>query len=376
MPVSWATGLRSAPVQRRGRYRPASTQHPARMLPAIAAHAISVYTSPGDLVLDPMCGIPTTLVEATHLGRDAIGVELEGRWVDLAAGNLRLARTQGAVGAGTVIRGDATTLPELVPAALRGKVALVVTSPPYGPTVHGLVRPGPDGVHKHARTYSDQPDRRNLAHRNWTGLVDGFTKILEGCRALLRPGGTVVVTARPWRKNGHLVDLPTAVITAGINAGLQPVERCVALLAAVRGGRLVARPSFFQLQRIRKARTDTCHTASCAAGRPTTPRCRPALSARTRWVAGCPVCDSVMLRLVRGRPAPGWTCTGPACCGSGCHRCRREPVPSTWRTAAGASGAWLAERSEAARPEAPTSEVNWCRAGTMEAWPAGSPARS
>jgi hypothetical protein len=45
------------------------------------------------------------------------------------------------------------------------------------------------------------------------------------------------------------------VITAGLAAGLQPVERCVALLAAVRGGKLVARPSFFQLQQIRKART-------------------------------------------------------------------------------------------------------------------------
>jgi hypothetical protein len=101
-----------------------------------------------------------------------------------------------------------------------GQGALVVTSPPYGPTVHGLVRPGPRGVEKRADRYSDQPDRRNLAHRNWTGLVDGFTRILQGCRELLRPGGTVVVTARPWRKNGHLVDLPTAVITAGLAAGL------------------------------------------------------------------------------------------------------------------------------------------------------------
>jgi SAM-dependent methyltransferase len=256
LPISvWATGQRSAPVQRRGRYLPASTQHPARMLPAIAAHAIGVYTRPGELVLDPMCGIGTTLVEATHLGRDAIGVELEARWAELATANLRAARGQGATGAGTVIRGDATALPDLVPSALRGQVALVVTSPPYGQTVHGLVRPGPHGVHKHAHRYSDRPDRRNLAHRNWTGLLDGFTRILHGCTTLLRPGGTVVVTARPWRRNGNLVDLPTAVVTAGLAAGLQPVERCVALLAAVRGGRLIARPSFFQLQQIRKART-------------------------------------------------------------------------------------------------------------------------
>jgi hypothetical protein len=32
------------------------------------------------------------------------------------------------------------------------------------------------------------------------------------------------------------------------------VDRCVALLAAVRDGGLVARPSFFQLQQVRRAR--------------------------------------------------------------------------------------------------------------------------
>ena len=63
-----------------------------------------------------------------------------------------------------------------------------------------------------------------------------------------------MVTARPWRKHGELVDLPSAVIGAGVRAGLIPTERCVALLAAVRDGRLVARPSFFQLQPVRKAR--------------------------------------------------------------------------------------------------------------------------
>ena len=71
---------------------------------------------------------------------------------------------------------------------------------------------------------------------------------------VVRPGGVVVVSARPWRKRGELVDLPSAVITAGTNAGLLPLERAVALLAAVRDGHLIARPSFFQLQQVRKAR--------------------------------------------------------------------------------------------------------------------------
>lgn len=250
----WATAQSTGPVQRRGRYVRESVQHPARMLPAIAAHAVTAYTKPGDLVLDPMCGIGTTLVEAIHAGRDAIGVEYESRWSDIADANIKHAHTQGATGRAGVIRGDATRILSLVPAALAGQVALVVTSPPYGPTVHGLVRPGADGVAKFDNAYNDGTDRGNLAYRDLTGLADGFAQILAGCHTLLKPGGVVVVTARPWRKHGELVDLPSAVIGAGVRAGLTPVDRCVALLAAVRDGGLVARPSFFQLQAVRKAR--------------------------------------------------------------------------------------------------------------------------
>jgi DNA modification methylase len=81
LPLSvWPTAQQPAATQRAGRYLQASTAHPAKMLPAIARHAIQRYSKPGDLVLDPMCGIGTTLVEAVHLGRHAVGVELEPRW--------------------------------------------------------------------------------------------------------------------------------------------------------------------------------------------------------------------------------------------------------------------------------------------------------
>src|SRR6266508_367036 len=61
------------------------------MLPAIARAAISAYTSPGDLVLDPVCGVGTTLVEAIHLGRHAVGVECEPVWADIARASLEFA---------------------------------------------------------------------------------------------------------------------------------------------------------------------------------------------------------------------------------------------------------------------------------------------
>ena len=253
----WPTAQQDSRIQRRGRYLPASTAHPAKMLPAIAATAIRHYTQPGDLVLDPMCGIGTTLVEAAHLGRDAVGVEFEERWAKLAAANITHARQQGATGSAEVFCGDARQLPATLPARLTGRIALVITSPPYGPSVHGQVRAEQrrghgGGVRKYDNHYSRDP--ANLAHHGLDDLLTGFTRILAGCKELLRPGGIVAITARPWRQHGELTDLPAAVIAAGTGAGLIPAARHVALLAGLRDGHLIARPSFFQLDNVRKAR--------------------------------------------------------------------------------------------------------------------------
>jgi modification methylase len=49
-------------------------------------------------------------------------------------------------------------------------------------------------------------------------MFAGFTQILAGCKTLLRPRGVAVVTARPWRSRGELVDLPAAVLATGARA--------------------------------------------------------------------------------------------------------------------------------------------------------------
>lgn len=156
-----------------------------------------------------------------------------------------------------MIRADARQLPHAAPAGARGNVALVITSPPYGTSLHGQVRaeprPGGGGVAKYDNRYSRDP--ANLAHQGTDDLLAGFTRILAGCAVLLRPGGTVVITARPWRHRGELTDLPSAVVAAGAAAGLEPAGRCAALLAGLRGDDdIVPRPSFFQLDNIRKGR--------------------------------------------------------------------------------------------------------------------------
>ena len=248
----WPCAQQPSRMQRRGRYVPESVAHPAKMLPEIARRAIESYSAPGDVVLDPMCGIGTTLVEAMHLGRNAVGIEYEPRWAELAEANLALAEAFGAKGSGDIRRGDARDMGSLVPASLHGRIALVLTSPPYGSSVHGQVQVRAGEVLKSDDRYSR--DARNLAHVGELGLLHAVHDIFAASVALLRPGGMVVVTARPWRRDGLLVDFPGAVLRTAEAAGLVPVQRLVALLAALQDDRIVPRASFFQLRLVREAR--------------------------------------------------------------------------------------------------------------------------
>lgn len=261
--------------QRAGRYLPETIAHPGRMLPAIARHIIEAYTEPHELVFDPMCGIGTTMIEAMHLGRNAVGIEYERQWVGLAERGIHHARTRGAQGSAYVWNADARQIPDGLLEAVRGRVRLLLTSPPYGPTCHGQVKVHGRAGHTGAIAKTDarySKDRRNLAHRPAREMLAGFTDVLAAAHPLLKAGGIVAVTARPWRRNGHLVDLPSAVLRAGRATGFTPLERCVALLgrceevspgdrdpggcgciAGIAHERLIAHGSFFQLDAARRA---------------------------------------------------------------------------------------------------------------------------
>ncbi|MCC8244993.1 TRM11 family SAM-dependent methyltransferase [Saccharothrix luteola] len=251
----WTTAQTSPAAQRKNTYTAESTAHPAKMLPEVVRHAVAHYTKPGDLVLDPMCGIGTTLVEAVRLGRRAVGVEYEPHWVQVATANLDLAREQGIEHDARVFHGDARQLVTLLPDEYVGRAALVVTSPPYGPSTHGQVSVAPGaGVQKYHHLYGNTLDRGNLANIGHHRLLAGFTRILAALRTFLKPGGHIAITIRPWREHAELIDLPSQILACGRAAGLIPVERDVALLARAAETDLVARGSFFQRDFIRKQR--------------------------------------------------------------------------------------------------------------------------
>jgi adenine-specific DNA-methyltransferase len=67
-------------------------KHPCEKPVGMLRHMIEVSTRPGGLILDPFAGSGSTLVAASHAGRQAVGVEKEERYCEQAARRL----SQGA----------------------------------------------------------------------------------------------------------------------------------------------------------------------------------------------------------------------------------------------------------------------------------------
>jgi hypothetical protein len=251
----WACAQRTGYLQRAGRYLPESTAHPGKMLPDLARRITGEYAPPGGLVVDPMCGIGTTLVEAATQGRHTVGVELEPRWADLARRNLALALPADRTALGEVRVGDARHLPRVL-GDLAGTVDLVATSPPYACTPGMIDKPawrqGRTLARRDTENYS--ADRGNLGHARGATYLAEMATVYAGCFQLLRPGGLLVTVTRNLRRQGRVFDLAGETVSLAEQAGYQYLQHVIALLAAVRASSLHARPSFWQLTQTRRAR--------------------------------------------------------------------------------------------------------------------------
>ena len=255
----WPCAQRTSQWQRYGRYLAESNRHPGKMLPALARRAVETYSDPGGLVVDPMCGIGTTLVEAIDLGRRAIGVELEPRWVKLAAANIEHAHENPRTRAlAQVAEGDARHLPRVLTTQARrlvspedgtvrrmayGVADLILTSPPYACEVADInTVSGPEPLRRDDTTNYSR-DRRNLGHARGSAYLVAMDDIYRACAAVLKPGGFLVSLPRTCAlAGGALRNLSGETIALCEDAGLIYWQRVISLLASVRDGESVMRP--------------------------------------------------------------------------------------------------------------------------------------
>jgi len=251
----WPVAQTTAQWQRSGRYLPAVTAHPGKMLPELARRIVIEYSDPGALVVDPLAGIGTTIVEAALLDRRAVGVELEARWTAIARENLDHMLDPARRGLAEIRQGDACRLPELL-GERGGTVDLIVTSPPYACDAGVIDKrawlAGGRLCPPESLNYST--DRANLGHARGTAYAEAMAEIYAACHKVLRPGGRLVVVTKNTRRKGRTQDLAGLTVTLATAAGFSYLGHVIALHAAVRDGDLAGRPSYWQATQVRHAR--------------------------------------------------------------------------------------------------------------------------
>jgi DNA modification methylase len=101
--------------------------HPATFPIALAKKVIELFTHKGEMVLDPFVGSGTTLVAAQDTDRNAVGFDLQQKYIDLCKSRL-VQTTLFSNAKQLAVQDDARDIPQYLNPE---SVSLIFTSPPY-----------------------------------------------------------------------------------------------------------------------------------------------------------------------------------------------------------------------------------------------------
>lgn len=114
--------------QERGSWATHQPSFRGNWAPQIPRNLILRYSKPEDLVLDQMCGCGTTLIECKLTGRNAIGLDINPRMVEITKKNLKFNLDGGIPKVDIEVKvGDARNLSGIED----NSVDLIATHPPY-----------------------------------------------------------------------------------------------------------------------------------------------------------------------------------------------------------------------------------------------------
>jgi len=121
-------GLEVVPLHRKGFYSRLPSKRPAQsphaLHPKLARAMVNLTGAmPGEMLLDPFCGIGSILMEASLLGINSIGIDIMYKWIEGASINLHWIEDKIS----DLVCGDT------VKGFIRG-VKYIATDPPYGRT--------------------------------------------------------------------------------------------------------------------------------------------------------------------------------------------------------------------------------------------------
>jgi len=178
--------------------------HPATFPISLAKKVIELFTHKGELVLDPFVGSGTTLVAARDVNRNAVGFDLQERYIDLCRQRLAQSTFLGETKQ-IAVQDDARVIQEYFEAQT---ISLILTSPPYANLLNRARR------NKSRRFRDNQQlgkieqysqDSRDLGTMELDEYTTGMGEIFESLLPFLRPKAHCVINVPDmWWENQRI----------------------------------------------------------------------------------------------------------------------------------------------------------------------------
>jgi DNA modification methylase len=184
--------------------------HPATFAESDIRRILLLFTRKGDRVLDPFCGVGSSLVASAMTRRNCIGIELSKSWTKIAKRRienyLRDQRASRQAGLElSVLTGDAhATLSHFDPETFD----FLVTSPPYWNILwhdnDRKVRATRLKNHLPTKYSSDKKDLGNI--EKYDEFLDALGEVFAECFRVLRPRKYACVIVSDFRRHEKFYD--------------------------------------------------------------------------------------------------------------------------------------------------------------------------
>jgi DNA modification methylase len=190
------------------------TLHPATFPISLARKVIELFTHKGELVVDPFVGSGTTLVAAQDCERNAVGFDLNAKYIKLS--ERRLAQLSLGESSQLAIRDDARNTPHYLE---EDSVSLIFTSPPYANLLNrkrrnksrrGDLRK--NGQYLKVEQYSQ--DKRDLGTLALDEYCSEMADIYAGLLPYLKPRGHCVINVPDMWWENERITIHLALIEA------------------------------------------------------------------------------------------------------------------------------------------------------------------
>jgi len=166
--------------------------HPATFPISLAKKVIELFTHEGELVVDPFVGSGTTLVAAQDLNRNAVGFDLQRKYIELCAERLSTERLFSQ-SQQIAIQEDARNIEKYFD---ENTISLIFTSPPYSNLLNRERKNKSRRFRKNEQygkveQYSQDP--RDLGTMELEGYTTAMGDIFEKILPLLKPKAHCVI---------------------------------------------------------------------------------------------------------------------------------------------------------------------------------------